>query len=121
VDLVCLSTLGIRSQEKDDLDQTWESLFFKDFMRPLSIIESSAQLFLDSSLICESTNFIRCAISVHATHSRTDLLAILINWANSALVPPLPSAMFKQIETAALRNWSTKEYVSDLGKDVVIL
>jgi len=37
-----------------------------------------------------------------ATHSLTDLLAILRNLLNSDLLPPLPSAIFKHIDIEAL-------------------
>ncbi len=56
-----------------------ESLFFKDFINPLSILESSEQnprdCFLSSILI----NFCLYDTSATATHSLTGLLDILRN------------------------------------------
>ncbi len=68
------SELGVRSFQPFS-----ESLFFKDFINPLSILESSTQNSLDCFLSSVLIKFRLNDISVTETHSLTDLLDILRN------------------------------------------
>ena len=68
------SELGVRSFQPYS-----ESLFFKDFIKPLSILESSKQNSLDRFLPSVLIKFLLNDISVTATLSLTDLLDILRN------------------------------------------
>lgn len=77
---------------------------FKDLINPFIIFDSSAQKLRDRCLNFSSINFCLKEISVIETHSLIDLLAILRNRLNSVLLPPLPSAMFKQIDIEARLN-----------------
>ena len=68
------SELGVRSFQPFS-----ESLFFKDFINPLSILESSPQNSLDRFLHSVLIKFLLNDISVTATLSLTELLDILRN------------------------------------------
>jgi hypothetical protein len=91
-----------------------------DLISPFNIFESSEQNRLDFFLWSWVMYFCRKVISVMATRSLVDLFAIFKKCLNSALLPPLPSAMFKQIEAAALRNRSVREKISLLGNFLLI-